>query len=65
MSCQEKHNQESSGPVLQDNLTDSDADQASQIWDKSTPISMCSDVLLEKLRAQFPIKVIFSIIILN
>ena len=65
MSCQEKHNQESSRPVLQDNLTDSDADQTSQIWDNSTPLSMCSDVLLEKLRAQFPIKVIFSIMIIN
>ena len=65
MSCQEKHNQESSRPILQDNLTDSDADQSSQIWDNSTPISMSSDVLLEKLRAQFPIKVIFSIMIIN
>ena len=65
MSCQEKHNQESSRPILQDNLTDSDADQTSQIWDNSTPLSMCSDVLLEKLRAQFPIKVIFSIMIIN
>ena len=65
MSFQEKHNQESSRPVLQDNLTDSDADQTSQIWDNSTPLSMFSDVLLEKLRAQFPIKVNFSIILIN
>ena len=66
MSCQEKHNQESSRPILQDNLTDSDADQTScQIWDNSTPISTCSDDLLEKLRAQFPIKVIFSVMIIN
>lgn len=57
MSCQEKHNQESSRSVLQDNMTGGDADRTSQIWDNSTPISTCSDVLLEKLRAQFPIKV--------